>query len=579
MHFLPDIWVECETCRGQRYNPETLAVLYHGRSIADVLNLSCGEAVKLFENIPKIRRVLQTLCDVGLDYLTLGQPAPTLSGGEAQRVKLAAELSRPDTGRTLYLLDEPTTGLHFDDLAKLLDVLHRLVDLGNTVVVIEHNMDVIKSCDWIIEMGPEAGQGGGQVVTCGTPEQVVAYAEQAAANGGFAPAVTQESLVVAPKARKSKKATAKFPSPASSPQSPLLRSHTGEALAPVLAAGPYLERTVFDPAVMEEKRSGDVEIEEVGAETQMPWEADGRRWHTKDRISRTGEACRWDGEILGRIVDRVHELGEFSETNWNSRSVVEVSAERKSDGWFMHALTGEAWLLKLKFRTAKSTFKREDLVADLALKPLNDMPDLPVYGSRQRVRCKTLRGPWQEIQVDLHSWEEADTPAFWNMLEKAVKGFFHFTERVQANPENVMPWKVMGQKWHFSRKGFPPGKKVDWETDLLEELCELLHETAPAGQFLWNNQQVVHLMVPQQREPWASLYTKRLAGVDLILNGPKGQFALGRIADLAAERELVSDGNGRDQIKFRFTGLDELSGELGDFLKDHLGTLDGAPVS
>jgi excinuclease ABC subunit A len=157
MHFLPDVWVECDACRGRRYTPETLAVKYHGQSIADVLALSCGEAVKLFENIPRIRRALQTLCDVGLDYLTLGQPAPTLSGGEAQRVKLAAELSRPDTGRTLYLLDEPTTGLHFDDLAKLLDVLNRLVDLGNTVVVIEHNLDVIKTADWIVEIGPEAG--------------------------------------------------------------------------------------------------------------------------------------------------------------------------------------------------------------------------------------------------------------------------------------------------------------------------------------------------------------------------------------------------------------------------------------
>ena len=177
MHFLPDVWVECETCRGQRYNPETLAVTYHGQSISDVLDMTCGEALKLFENIPKIRRILQTLCDVGLDYLTLGQAAPTLSGGEAQRVKLAAELARPDTGRTLYLLDEPTTGLHFDDLAKLLEVLHRLVDLGNTVVVIEHNLDVIKQADWIIDLGPEAGDGGGRIVAAGTPEEIVAGSE------------------------------------------------------------------------------------------------------------------------------------------------------------------------------------------------------------------------------------------------------------------------------------------------------------------------------------------------------------------------------------------------------------------
>src|SRR5205823_2193535 len=176
MHFLPDVWVECETCRGKRYNPETLGVTFHGRSISDVLDMTCGDAVKLFDNIPKIRRILQTLCDVGLDYLCLGQSAPTLSGGEAQRVKLAAELSRPDTGQTLYLLDEPTTGLHFDDLAKLLDVLNRLVDLGNSVVVIEHNLDVIKTADWVIDMGPEAGEGGGFVVAAGTPEDVVAHA-------------------------------------------------------------------------------------------------------------------------------------------------------------------------------------------------------------------------------------------------------------------------------------------------------------------------------------------------------------------------------------------------------------------
>ena len=212
MHFLPDIWVECETCRGQRYNPDVLEVRFHGKSIADVLAMSCDQAVELFANIPKIRRVLQTLCDVGLDYLTLGQSAPTLSGGEAQRVKLAAELARPDTGQTLYLLDEPTTGLHFDDLAKLLDVLSRLVDQGNSVVVIEHNLDVIKTADWVIDLGPEAGADGGLVVAAGTPEMLVG--EFASANGKK-------------RATKSKPETA---------------SHTALALAPILAAGPYVER-------------------------------------------------------------------------------------------------------------------------------------------------------------------------------------------------------------------------------------------------------------------------------------------------------------------------------------------------
>src|SRR5262249_22314553 len=158
------------------YNPETLAVRYKGRSIADVLQMRVSEALELFANHPKIRRVLQTLADVGLDYLALGQAAPTLSGGEAQRVKLAAELGRPTTGRTLYLLDEPTTGLHFDDIRKLLDVLNRLVDLGNTVIVVEHNLDVIKTADWVIDLGPEAGDAGGRVVAGGTPEVVAKVA-------------------------------------------------------------------------------------------------------------------------------------------------------------------------------------------------------------------------------------------------------------------------------------------------------------------------------------------------------------------------------------------------------------------
>ena len=173
MHFLPDVWVECDTCHGSRYNPETLLVKFHGKTIADVLAMRINEALELFANIPKIRNILQTLDDVGLGYMSLGQPAPTMSGGEAQRVKLAAELARPSTGKTLYLLDEPTTGLHFDDIRKLLDVLHRLVDLGNTVIVVEHNLDVIKTADWVIDLGPDAGIRGGQVVACGTPEAVV----------------------------------------------------------------------------------------------------------------------------------------------------------------------------------------------------------------------------------------------------------------------------------------------------------------------------------------------------------------------------------------------------------------------
>ncbi|MBI4414213.1 MAG: ATP-binding cassette domain-containing protein, partial [candidate division NC10 bacterium] len=174
MHFLPDIYVTCEVCRGKRYNRETLEILYKGKSIADVLDMTVAEALAFFEKVPRIREKLQTLHDVGLGYITLGQSATTLSGGEAQRVKLSRELSKRATGRTLYILDEPTTGLHFHDIGQLLDVLHRLTDAGNTVLVIEHNLDVIKTADWIIDLGPEGGDAGGRVVATGTPEEVAA---------------------------------------------------------------------------------------------------------------------------------------------------------------------------------------------------------------------------------------------------------------------------------------------------------------------------------------------------------------------------------------------------------------------
>ena len=179
MHFLPDVYVICEHCTGRRYNRETLEVRYRGASIADVLELTVDQAMPLLENHPQIATKLRTLQDVGLGYVALGQSATTLSGGEAQRVKLSKELSRRSTGRTVYILDEPTTGLHFEDTKKLLDVLQQLVDQGNTVVVIEHHLDVIKTADHVIDLGPEGGDGGGRVMAAGTPEEVAATPDSA----------------------------------------------------------------------------------------------------------------------------------------------------------------------------------------------------------------------------------------------------------------------------------------------------------------------------------------------------------------------------------------------------------------
>ena len=177
MHFLPDVYVPCEVCKGTRYNRETLNIKYKGKNIAEVLDLRVTEALEFFENVPKIKHKLQVLKDVGLGYIKLGQPAPTLSGGEAERVKLAKELQRKATGKTLFVLDEPTTGLHSDDIKRLLAILQKIVDNKDTVVVIEHNLDVIKVADYIIDLGPEGGEGGGTIVATGTPEKIAKVKE------------------------------------------------------------------------------------------------------------------------------------------------------------------------------------------------------------------------------------------------------------------------------------------------------------------------------------------------------------------------------------------------------------------
>jgi len=564
------VWVECDACRGRRYEPETLSVQYHGQSIADVLDMPIGTAVKLFENIPKIRHILQTLCDVGLDYLTLGQAAPTLSGGEAQRVKLAAELSRPDTGRTLYLLDEPTTGLHFDDLARLLDVLNRLVDLGNTVVVIEHNLDVIKTADWVIDLGPEAGHEGGYLVAAGTPEDVVAHARAAQTEGRREKGEGRKE--------KGEARVRRSVSPLPSPLSPLpLRSYTGEMLEGVLAAGPLAERRAHDFAADQRKEENDLEIHEVGREARMPWEIDGRRWHTRDRLSRSGAPCKWEGRILSDVIDRIQGSPNaewFSDTDWKDRSVVEIRAAKKSDGWFFHAITAEQWLLKMKFRTARNTFRREDLIAKLDLKPLNDMPDLPVYGTEPRVKVRNLRGPWQEIELRVHTYQEIDRPEFWAFLDRAVAGFGSFTRKARQKPEDLMPWKVLGRKWHFLRRGFLKGGPPRWDVAVLEQLVELLEKVAPDAHFGWDNKVWVPLHVKGRKRAWAGVMTKKPQAVQLALFGPKNRFPMGSLTGLGRDPEIDAQSPEYDAVHLKFQTTSDLArGDLAAFLKQHLESL------
>ena len=452
MHFLPDVWIECDQCRGKRYNAETLAAKYRGQSIADVLDMPIGQSRELFENIPRIRGPLATLCAVGLDYLTLGQSAPTLSGGEAQRVKLAAELARPQTGETLYILDEPTTGLHFDDIDKLLKVLNSLVEKGNTVVVIEHNLDVIKTADWLIDLGPEAGDGGGWIVAEGTPEDVVAQFS----------------------GRK----------PKADGREPLSQtSHTAAALAPILATGARSERAVFDVDAVRKKKAGDVTLAELGRDARMPWQVNGRRWHLVDRVALNSKPCRWESAALERVIEFLESVPEVTatrkvatapdsklaslpsklrgklttgaalkqqqddrgpaalldpnarlSTNWSERSVVEVIGPDVSRGWFLHAMTGDEWLLTLKFRVPENTFQQKSLAATLQLKPVDDIREIEAYGRADRVRVKEAGGPWQEVTITVHWLREIDSPAFWKFLDEAKRAFLSKAGRRRKLP-------------------------------------------------------------------------------------------------------------------------------------------------
>jgi excinuclease ABC subunit A len=525
MHFLPDVWVECDVCAGSRYNLETLAVKYKGKSIADVLTMSVADALELFGNIPKIRQILQTLADVGLEYLALGQPAPTLSGGEAQRVKLAAELARPNTGRTVYILDEPTTGLHFDDIRKLLDVLNRLVDLGNTVIVVEHNLDVIKTADWIIDMGPEAGDAGGRVVVEGTPEMV-----------------------------------ARQTGP----------SHTAKFVAATLKAGPYAQRPKYDPFAAETQRAGDVPLEQVGKDAAMPWQTDGKTWHTKQRLSHQGKPCRWDGEILTWVDEKIHQLGDFAPTNWKHPSTVEIAATTKTLGWFFHAHTNMEWLTRLIFRVGKNTFKQEDLNRKLGLPTLNDTPGIEVYSNEPRVHVANRKGPWQEVWMLIHKMSEVQTPAFDDFLRKSVASFQNTLKRMHTKPEDVMPWKVNGERWHLGEKGFPPGRKLQWDRAILPRLLDLLRQIEPKLEIAWDNRAMISLRVPDVPRAWAYLRTKDPGALHCRFLGKKGQFNLNRIEKFGLDPTLQSASEG-EALVLQFQHDNHLHAQaLREILQQHL---------
>lgn len=529
MHFLPDVWVECTTCRGKRYNAETLAVQFNGHSIADVLEMPIEKALDVFSNVPKIRAPLATLNAIGLGYLTLGQPAPTLSGGEAQRIKLAAELAKPNQGRTLYLLDEPTTGLHFDDIAKLLAVLQSLVEQGNTVVVIEHNLDVIKVADWLIDLGPEAGAGGGQIVTAGTPEDVVAYATKQAKS----------------KARSR------------------LRSWTGELLAPVLAESRSGDIAVFDVAEAARKKSGDLSVDQLGKSAQLPWEVDGQKWHTQECLSHDGSRCRWDGQALQFVIDLLAEDQRLKPVNWGDRSTVEVKSQGGM-GWLLHARTGHEWILVFCFRVRKGTFDQKQLAADLNLTPIDDIEEIEYYNQSPRVKVRNLKTPWQEVTIKVWKKAEIDTPVFRRVLAAAVEGHLAQALKEKANPDDLTPWKVLGRKWHTMKKGLP--KRLTWDFETVEAILKPVEsrfaQATPGfdarSKIVWKN---------DSGTPVAELHTKRKDGVDLVLFVPKDSVTIGVVAKFGIDQEIKSARQANtDTVRLRFTSPSQINKQLTSFL-------------
>lgn len=537
MHFLPDIWIQCDTCNGKRFNAETLAVRFKGRSIADVLEMRVDEALSFFGGIPKVRRTAQTLADVGLGYLELGQPAPTLSGGESQRVKLAAELARPSTGKTLYILDEPTTGLHFSDIEKLLSVLHRLVDQGNTVLVVEHNLDVIKNADWVIDLGPEAGPAGGWVIAQGTPEEVV--------GGRWHPLGDSESIP-----------------PANS------RSHTADFLGPVLKAGPTRTRVRHDN---NGTAGPDPETEDLGADTPMPWKTDGRNWHIRHSLTPDGKPCLWDGAILEHLEARMAKRTGMAPPRWDERHVVEFTAKGRPSSWFCHAMTGMEWLVRLVFRVARGTFEAAILEPSLGIPPLNETEGLPIYGNEPRVRVGNLKTqPWQTVTILAHRLSELDTPAFDAFLKKAIDSYLGQVGRMTDQPGIQMPWKLLGEAWHTNPRGFPVGRSRKWEPSLVGGLLTILRETVPEIQFDFDSRDTITARIPGRRRIWLTMKTKNPDGLDCRFAGPKGVFNLAQLDGLGARREILNERQDGDVCRLDFLAHSDLDApRIRKFAGDH----------
>jgi excinuclease ABC subunit A len=303
----------------------------------------------------------------------------------------------------------------------------------------------------------------------------------------------------------------------------------------------------------------------------MPWEADGRRWHTQDCVTTEGKKVRWEGSILSWIDERVHELGEFSPTNWNHRSVIEIAAKNKSQGWFLHAMSGMEWLARLVFRVGKNAFKQADLVERLGILPLNDTPGLEVYGDKERVWITNHKGPWQSVTVLVYRLSEIDTPAFRQFLKEAVTAFQANLKRLQTKPEDLMPWKINGERWHLSDKGFPIGRKLHWDRSILPRLLALVREVEPKLEVRWDNRDAITVKVPGISRSWAQWRTKNNQALDCRFIGKKGQLNLSQVETLGVSPTIHHQRADCDLLRLNFQRSDQIHpARFKEVLTEHL---------
>ena len=325
----------------------------------------------------------------------------------------------------------------------------------------------------------------------------------------------------------------------------------------MLAASKRGAIETFDAAAVAEKKSGDVSIEQLGKSAKLPWEVDGRKWHTQDRIAHTGKPCRWDGQALQLIIDLLEKEKGLAPTNWNDRATIEVRAE-SGLGWFLHARSGGEWLLALCFRVKKGEFNTESLDASLGLKPLDDMNDVEAYGREPRVKARDLKTAWQEVTIKVLKKSEIDTPEFRQFLKQALKSYMSLSKAEAANPEDLMPWKVLGRKWHLMKKGVPATGRGVWDIKIVEQLLPVLESRFEKCDVEYGIRSKINWTRSKGGKPVAELHTKRSDGVDLILYFPTGKVTIGAIAAIGESQDIQPIRDGQDAVRIRFTKPEQL---------------------